>query len=247
MRKALASLSPARVENVASLAMSNISVRARSPALVHLLTVSQADAHLVSTLFRANKKATPQNKISALYLLDAVCRDARARLKKQGKQKEKKPDQDPVEGVDTLGTYSTFLAKVEQILTKFMLDCWENGAPEHRVRIFVPPAVAQELTYAVPQDKVRKVLDIWTKAGTFSAPVLLRISNKLVATSATPAPAPQSPSVPVKSSTAPLEPVVTPGEPLVSFPLPFRIRVLRRGIGSRRQRRPAAQMTRTEQ
>ena len=133
-------LSPTLVENVVKLAMLNITVRPLAQTLRQALTTScalQADAHLVSTLFRANKKATAQNKISALYLLDAVCRDARARLKKQGKQKEKKSDQeqDPVEGVDSQGTYSSFLTKVEQILPKFMLDCWENGPIEHRVSL----------------------------------------------------------------------------------------------------------------
>lgn len=51
-----------------------------------------------------------------------------------------------------------------------------------------------------PQEKVRKVLDIWTKAGTFSAISLARISNKLLASnseSAAPAPAPVVAPAPV--------------------------------------------------
>lgn len=88
----------------------------------------------MSTLFRSNKKATPSNKIASLYLVDAISREARSCAKKAKGKEVAVPAASPREGVLTLGTYSSFLSKVEALLGRIVMDCWENGAPEHRVR-----------------------------------------------------------------------------------------------------------------
>ena len=100
--------------------------------------ILQSDAHLVSTLLRANKKATPANKLASLYLLDAVCREARSRAKKAGK--EKKSEVDPIQGVEASGTFASLLTKVEVILIKVVVECWENGLPEQRVSSMILPS-----------------------------------------------------------------------------------------------------------
>ncbi|KAM0748062.1 hypothetical protein T439DRAFT_328049 [Meredithblackwellia eburnea MCA 4105] len=182
-------LSAAAVQSVVDHAMANIT----------------SDANLLSTLFRAHKKATSPNKLTSLYLVDAVAREAKTRARKslkeekdKGKGKETDSPRAPIPAPETGSTtptdeppplplpsgssettpakaslqqqqpgsaaFMSFLAKVEGVLSKFVLDCWENGPKEHR-------------------EKVRKVLDIWTKAGTFNPTVLARISNKLLASS----------------------------------------------------------------
>ena len=79
----------------------------------------------------------------SLYLIDAIAREARARakkaLKEKGAQAAQADDEEPEEGKDATGTPATFLAKVEGVLAKIVLDCWENGLREHRVS---PPSTA---------------------------------------------------------------------------------------------------------
>ncbi|KAL8283826.1 hypothetical protein RQP46_005258 [Phenoliferia psychrophenolica] len=167
-------LSPTVVQSVVDLALSNIS----------------SDAHLISTLFRAHKKALAPNKLVSLYLLDAIAREARVRAKKALKEKgaaatTTPAEDEPEQGQEAKGTPATFLVKVEGVLSKIVLDCWENGQREHR-------------------EKVRKVLDIWTKAGTFSATSLARISQKLLALSTdSPAAAPTTTTTAVSAPDAP--------------------------------------------
>lgn len=80
------------------------------------------DAHLVATLFRQHKKASSTSKIYSLYLIDAIAREARSLAKKAAKDLS----------LQDAG-YSTFIAKLEAILSKLVVDCWENGKLEHRV------------------------------------------------------------------------------------------------------------------
>ncbi|BGP47654.1 hypothetical protein JCM10450v2_003519 [Rhodotorula kratochvilovae] len=165
-----------------------------------------SDSHLVSTLYRYHKKAAAANKLTSLYLVDGIAREARTRQKKldrDAKGKARESPATPAVGsttptgspppVDspapttaaapaTGGTYATFLKTLEGMLPKFVLDNWENGLPEHR-------------------EKVRKVLDIWTKAATFSASSLARVSQKLLATSTASTAA--QPASPVRPSLSP--------------------------------------------
>ncbi|BGP24198.1 hypothetical protein JCM10295v2_003106 [Rhodotorula toruloides] len=160
-----------------------------------------ADSLLVSTLYRHHKKATPSHKLTSLYLIDAVAREARSRQRKadkEGKGKEKAapalpagsttpsgsppPDDGAGAGASGDGTFATFLKKLEAVLGKIVLDNWENGLPEHK-------------------EKVRKVLDIWTKASTFSSSTIAKISSKLLATaSSSAAPAPASQAAPSQAA-----------------------------------------------
>jgi hypothetical protein len=79
----------------------------------------------VSTLFRSHKKCLPSNKLSSLYLIDSIAREARSKAKKAAKAKEG----DGKEGAELEG----FLKKLEGVLSKLVVDCWENGEVAHRV------------------------------------------------------------------------------------------------------------------
>ncbi|TNY19613.1 hypothetical protein DMC30DRAFT_298575 [Rhodotorula diobovata] len=175
----------------------------------------QSDSQLVSTLYRYHKKASPPNKLTSLYLVDGIAREARSRQKKldrEGKGKGREgaahspatpavgsttPTNSPPPAASPAptaaagtGSYASFLKILEGgMLAKFVVDNWENGLPEHR-------------------DKVRKVLDIWTKAATFSPSALARISQKLLATSSSaPPPRPRSPTRPSLSPGASYAPL----------------------------------------
>ncbi|GAA5838102.1 hypothetical protein JCM9279_004126 [Rhodotorula babjevae] len=148
----------------------------------------QNDSRLISVLYRYHKKASAANKLTSLYLIDGIAREARSRQKKLDREAKGKgrdgaaqsPSAPPIGSTTPtkspppaaspalaanagVGTYVSFLKLLEGgMLAKFVLDNWENGLPEHR-------------------EKVRKVLDIWTKAATFSSSAMARVSQKLLA------------------------------------------------------------------
>lgn len=69
------------------------------------------------------------------------------------------------------------------------------------------PGPAPDSAPAPAQEKVRKVLDIWTRASTFGASALAKISSKLLAVSAAAAPVAQM---------SPGRPSLSPGEAILS-------------------------------
>ncbi|GAA5941786.1 hypothetical protein JCM3775_000105 [Rhodotorula graminis] len=149
----------------------------------------QNDSRIISILYKHHKKASAANKLTSLYLVDGIAREARSRQKKIDREAKGKAREGPAQSPTTAaagsttptlsppaaaspapaaasagsGTYASFLKILEAgMLAKFVLDNWENGLPEHR-------------------EKVRKVLDIWTKAATFSPSAMARVSQKLLA------------------------------------------------------------------
>ncbi|GAA5956355.1 hypothetical protein JCM8115_001696 [Rhodotorula mucilaginosa] len=170
-------LSSSAVASLSELAMANI----------------RSDSQLVSTLYRHHRKASPANKLVSLYLIDAIAREAKSRQKKTDKEGKgartaagstTPADSPPGAAAGPSagdGDFASFLRKLEAVLSKIVLDNWENGLPEHR-------------------EKVRKVLDIWTRASTFGASALAKISTKLLAVSAA----------------APAAPQMSPGRPSLS-------------------------------
>ncbi|KWU46240.1 hypothetical protein RHOSPDRAFT_32238 [Rhodotorula sp. JG-1b] len=175
-------LSSSAVASLSELAMANI----------------RSDSQLVSSLYRHHRKASPANKLVSLYLIDAIAREARSRQKtadKEGKGAgtaagSTTPAESPPGAAAGPsageGDFASFLRKLEAVLSKIVLDNWENGLPEHR-------------------EKVRKVLDIWTRASTFGASALAKISTKLLAVSAA---APAAVAAPLMS---PGRPSLSPG------------------------------------
>lgn len=101
---------------------------------------SQSDTSLITLLYRHHKKAAPTHKLTSLYLIDAIARAARSKYKKEGKAKQQEEptttpkDQPPVsESSAGTGTCGSFLKKLEGLLSKIVLDVWENAPVEHRV------------------------------------------------------------------------------------------------------------------
>lgn len=132
----------------------------------------QSDAHLVATLFKCHKQAKGSHKISTLYVIDAVAREARSIVKK-GKDRAPGaasdtptqtlspfPDEEGYtrsKGVASSskgkGNCASFLAKIEVFLDRLIGEVLTKGPPEHK-------------------EKVKKVLDIWNKTSTFSSEAL---------------------------------------------------------------------------
>jgi hypothetical protein len=109
------------------------------------------DAHLVATLFKAHKQAKPSHKLSSLYIVDAIAREARSQVKR-GKDKGKAAATTPQasqtpslnDDVDSdndsvsrkrkaSGTYSSFLAKIESFIDRLVAEVLTKGPPEHKV------------------------------------------------------------------------------------------------------------------
>lgn len=200
---------------------------------------------MITLLYRHHKKATPSHKLTSLYIIDAIARGARSQYKKEGKSKAPEStasttpkDETPAGGGS--GTCGTFLKKLEGLLGKIVLDVWENAPVEHRVRFptssFSSPSRSNSLgpLFDLSQEKVRKVLDIWTKAGTFNSTALARLGTKLLAsTTSAPSSSGQGKGSPLAPAMSPTGPSLSPGKigfqylaiKLHSSPLPPNVRL----------------------
>jgi hypothetical protein len=76
---------------------------------------------MVSSLFRLHKKAKPSHKLWALYVIDAIAREAKNVVKK-GKARD-----------NGKGSAITFLQKLEVCLERIVDESAERGPPEHKV------------------------------------------------------------------------------------------------------------------
>lgn len=82
-----------------------------------------------------------------------MARDARSQAKKaaKGKDKQEISSSSTAANADgNSGTCATFLSKLDAVLSKLVVDCWENGQKDHRVSPF---GAAQDSTVG------------WTKTG----------------------------------------------------------------------------------
>ncbi|KIM34112.1 hypothetical protein M408DRAFT_90756 [Serendipita vermifera MAFF 305830] len=111
------------------------------------------DTKLVSMLYRTHKSLPTSQKVSSLYVFDALARAAKHQANKRSL---------PIKeiGSDKPGNAGTFLFKLEGILDGLVEDMVAVGTPE-------------------ATEKTRKVLEIWTKANTFPADVLSRLMQSV--------------------------------------------------------------------
>lgn len=111
----------------------------------------QSDAHLVATLFKVHKQAKSSHKISSLYVIDAIAREARQQVKKASKGKQSSSgtatplhdgagsganddsDEPTLGKRSTKGTYASFLSKIESFLDRLVAEVLSKGPPEHKV------------------------------------------------------------------------------------------------------------------
>ncbi|PVF92806.1 hypothetical protein CPB86DRAFT_159464 [Serendipita vermifera] len=107
------------------------------------------DTKLVSILYRTHKSLPKSQKVSSLYVFDALARAA-----KHQANKHSLPVKEAAAGQP--GNAGTFLFKLEGILEGLIEDMIAVDTPE-------------------TTEKTRKVLEIWTKGKTFPADVLSRL------------------------------------------------------------------------
>ncbi|KAG9041699.1 hypothetical protein FS837_011874 [Tulasnella sp. UAMH 9824] len=105
------------------------------------------DTQLVSILYRTHKGLATEGKVPSLYVFDSLARAARSRA-----------TQSRADPKSSVGNAATFLAKIEGVLDGLIKDMIATGTTEAK-------------------EKTLKVLDIWTKANTFPAPVLARLTG----------------------------------------------------------------------
>lgn len=142
-------LSSSTVESLVKLAMANVAVSYSTELQVCTLLISwlpQSDAQLVSTLYKHHKRCSSASKLYSLYLIDAIARDARSQAKKAAKGKDKQVSASALSSTaavksDAGGTCATFLSKLEAVLSKLVVDCWESGQKEHRVSLSLLPGI----------------------------------------------------------------------------------------------------------
>ncbi|KAG8831410.1 hypothetical protein FRC18_006580 [Serendipita sp. 400] len=107
------------------------------------------DTKIVTMLYRTHKSLPKNQKVSSLYVFDALARAAKHQASKHSLAIKEIPSDKP-------GNAGTFLFKLEGILDGLIEDMIKVGTPE-------------------AMEKTRKVLDIWKKANTFPADVLSRL------------------------------------------------------------------------
>ncbi|KZT56810.1 hypothetical protein CALCODRAFT_302254 [Calocera cornea HHB12733] len=109
------------------------------------------DTQLVSLLYRTHKSLPTGQKVSSLYVFDALARAARHAVNKHNIT---------VDPMGTKGNCATFLNKVEGVLDSLVDDMLSSGQKELR-------------------EKTKKILDIWTTNNTFSKETLAGLSAKV--------------------------------------------------------------------
>lgn len=138
-------LSGSRVSRVTDSATRALSVSNQLPLITQ-------DADSVSkVMLKAHMRASPSTKLVSLYLFDAIARHAQEIARRNGV------------GFDVGGPPATLAAHAAALLTllhepaaEVGIDSMRNAPPEQR-------------------EKVRKVIDIWDRAGTFPPHILERI------------------------------------------------------------------------
>jgi len=120
-------LSGSKMTKLTEMAMKSLEVRIDAclpwSRLLSLIQISQHDTQLVSALYRTHKSLPAENKISSLYVFDAVARAAKHIVNKQ------KPTTDSASS----GTASSFLSKLESVLEGLFHDMQTLSIPEAKV------------------------------------------------------------------------------------------------------------------
>ncbi|KAL5633604.1 hypothetical protein ACGC1H_003925 [Rhizoctonia solani] len=131
------------------------SKRLSSSKMVALTELAMENMHLdtqmISLMYRTHKGLPTPNKISSLYVFDSIARAAYRTKTKKGLVAD-------LNG--STGNAASFLVRLEGMLDGLVEDMLAHGPPEAK-------------------EKTRKVLDIWTREGTFSAGVLKRLSDRV--------------------------------------------------------------------
>ncbi|CAE6452164.1 unnamed protein product [Rhizoctonia solani] len=109
------------------------------------------DTQMISLMYRTHKGLPSPNKVASLYVFDSVARAAHRNKSKKGLVADLN---------SATGNAASFLVRLEGMLDGLVDDMLANGPPEAK-------------------EKTRKVLDIWTREGTFPASALKRLSERV--------------------------------------------------------------------
>lgn len=137
---------------------------------------------LSKVMLKAHMRAPPQNKLVSLYLFDAIARHAQdiARRNGTGLQTSESP-------AKLAANAAAFLHMLQEPAAQVGTDSLHHAPPEQR-------------------EKVRKVMDIWDRAGTFHPRILQRIREQASA----PPSAPTKPAAPPPAPSAAKSPPPPP-------------------------------------
>lgn len=119
----------------------------------------QSESVLIQNLYTHCKKTPSSHKLGAFYVVDAVARAYQDQAKKHGEK---------ISADASDGTYGAALYRMSQLIESVVDDIFSST-----------PASSSSDELA---DKVRKVVDIWDKAGTFPADTVARIRTKYLST-----------------------------------------------------------------
>jgi len=127
-------LSASKMAKLTDIAMKSLSVRCPRflpslPRLIIPLYFAQNDTELVLALFKTHKGLAPSQKVSSLYVFDALVRAAHSYVVKHSVVADSAPGK---------GNAATFLAKIEGIVEGLFEDMISSGAPEAQVSLFIP-------------------------------------------------------------------------------------------------------------
>ncbi|KAK0535395.1 hypothetical protein OC835_002379 [Tilletia horrida] len=149
-----------------------------SSRVERIKTLSLATLHdpaFASALLRVHLKAPASHKLTSFYIFDAVARQARDIVRKNGAGFDASGSQPPADDGTADGSGAqpqpgtaealvagakTFLSVLDGVAEEVTESTFRDVQPDHR-------------------EKVRKVIDIWMKANTFSHDLLDDITKKL--------------------------------------------------------------------
>lgn len=162
-----------------------------------LADAAQADTQMISLLYRTHKALPPSSKVSSLYVFDSIARAAHRTKTKKGLVADLN---------NPIGNAASFLVRLEGMLDGLVDDMLVHGPPEGKASVRSSGRVLPVLSlYCHPsnaptdntipsqtclvsyvatcllssQEKTRKVVDIWTREGTFPPGALTRLADKV--------------------------------------------------------------------
>ncbi|CAE7180992.1 unnamed protein product [Rhizoctonia solani] len=113
------------------------------------------DTQMISLLYRTHKGLPASSKVSSLYVFDSIARAAHRTKAKKALVADLN---------SAVGNAASFLVRLEGMLDGLVDDMLAHGPQEAK-------------------EKTRKVLDIWTREGTFPAGALKRLSERVAGNS----------------------------------------------------------------
>lgn len=127
------------------------------------------DHQLVTSLLRLNTSlpAASTSRISALYVFDAIARDAK-RLVDKGVGRTASTERGK-------GTQAGLLAKMEAVVDSWVAGLIDDG----RGGVWPEGRVSMCLYYTDNKDKTRKILDIWKKGNTFPESCIAQLQQRI--------------------------------------------------------------------